>query len=438
MNPLWDTFVTYDLRQVMRQNDAKFIDALTNLALGTMTEENINLFKSRVFLHDVDVPLDAIRLYHRRKDVRSYNNTKIDQSPEPEIKSYAQDVVLGKISESKKSSTLTLLQNKDESEVGGLSFVVRLKIGIKYMLTSNIDIEDGLVNGTSGVLKLVTFNNKEEIDKLWLDFLPNENVGFKARQQNLVIYNLKNIPSHLTPLSKKSFTISGNKEGAYQIVRNQFPIMPAEALTIHKSQGQTYASICVDLSTSEKTKYLTRSLLYVALISTVSSLSGLYILGSFIPPDPPKPNDVTLREIERLKNHRQLRLSFHNLSTTCISVAYQNVRSLNKNVSHILSDAWYFRNNVICFAETFTVNTDVILIPGFHCFYRSDNYIERKPRGLMCFVKVDESISVVHTEQVNDGNHHIDLILFQLGSTSFITGYKSPKTPDPVFFLLLF
>jgi len=132
-----------------------------------------------------------------------------------------------------------------------------------------------------------------------------------------------------------------------------------------------------------------------------------------------------------------LRLSFHNLSTTCISVAYQNVRSLNKNVSHILSDAWYLRNNVLCFAETFTVNTDVILIPGFHCFYRSDNYIERKPRGLMCFVKVDESISVVHTEQVNNGNHHIDLILFQLGSTSFITSYKSPKTPDPVFFATL-
>lgn len=74
-------------------------------------------------------------------------------------------------------------------------------------------------------------------------------------------------------MSKNSFS---------QVYRKQFPLSPAEALTIHKSQGSTYESVCVNVK-----KHLTRQLLYVAL-SRVTSLSKLFIIGSFKAPLPPK------------------------------------------------------------------------------------------------------------------------------------------------------
>lgn len=46
---LWRLFKFFELTQVMRQKDeADFINALNNLAAGSLTKENIALFKSRV------------------------------------------------------------------------------------------------------------------------------------------------------------------------------------------------------------------------------------------------------------------------------------------------------------------------------------------------------------------------------------------------------
>ena len=44
---------------------------------------------------------------------------------------------------------------KGRSETGGLDFEVRVKVGARVMLTTNIDIADSLINGQMGtVLKI--------------------------------------------------------------------------------------------------------------------------------------------------------------------------------------------------------------------------------------------------------------------------------------------
>jgi ATP-dependent exoDNAse (exonuclease V) alpha subunit len=37
---------------------------------------------------------------------------------------------------------------------------------------------------------------------------------------------------------------------SFQITRTQFPVVPAKALTVHKSQGQSMAEVCGDLKTA--------------------------------------------------------------------------------------------------------------------------------------------------------------------------------------------
>lgn len=83
---------------------------------------------------------------------------------------------------------------------------------------------------------------------------------------------------YLVLISPLSIVLNINKRIGYQIVRKQFPIMSAEALTIHKSQGQILKNMYyIDLR-----KNYRMTMLYAAL-SRVQNLSDLYILGNFIP-----------------------------------------------------------------------------------------------------------------------------------------------------------
>lgn len=302
INPIWEVFKFYELTEIMRQkNEKAFIIALNNLVLGKMTNDDLNLFKSRE-VKEIDVPKDVIRLYYENSSVEEYNNLKITTSVGKELKSEATDMVIGKVSDKIKAKALDCIKKKKITETGGLPTSLRLKTGIKYMITTNIDVEDGLVNGTCGILKKITFTNKSHVDKLWFSFMPDTTVGCNTRTPFLNYMATEDIDPSLVPISKRTFTLNIATQNHYQIIRQQFPLTPAEALTIHKSQGQTFDSVCIDFN---KKNRLNRHLLYVAL-SRVTKISGLYILGTFKAPLPPPPNDPTMVELDNLRQNKQL------------------------------------------------------------------------------------------------------------------------------------
>ena len=182
VNPLWEEFRFYELLEVMRQKEeADFINALNNLATGTMTDSDIALITSLVFPNSANVPSTSIRLYVLNKYVDQYNDERLNRSTEQETVTLAEDNVIGKISDSRKTYALNSFQNKRTSDTGGLPSKLRLKLHIKYMITSNIDVEDGLVNGACGVLKFLTLSSSNTAELLWLDFSPNIHIGANCR-----------------------------------------------------------------------------------------------------------------------------------------------------------------------------------------------------------------------------------------------------------------
>ena len=55
---------------------------------------------------------------------------------------------------------LTLIQaarNQKQKNTGGLAKLLKLKIGAKVMLTVNIDLQNRLVNGQTGIIKHIEF-----------------------------------------------------------------------------------------------------------------------------------------------------------------------------------------------------------------------------------------------------------------------------------------
>lgn len=91
-------------------------------------------------------------------------------------------------------------------------------------------------------------------------------------------------------LQKQSVSGSTRKK----IIRKQFPLTIAEAITIHKSQGQTFPDACVDMRDGQ----MDASLIFVALSRT--DYSGLHILGEFKKPKG-KGNVKAMKEIKRLE-----------------------------------------------------------------------------------------------------------------------------------------
>ncbi|GFX04698.1 ATP-dependent DNA helicase [Trichonephila clavipes] len=47
-------------------------------------------------------------------------------------------------------------------ESGGLPYSLKLAVGYPYMITMNLDVEDGLVNGAIGTLKYIEYLTEDE------------------------------------------------------------------------------------------------------------------------------------------------------------------------------------------------------------------------------------------------------------------------------------
>ncbi|XP_071576628.1 uncharacterized protein [Temnothorax nylanderi] len=210
-NVLWNEFDYFELTEIMRQKEDKtFIETLNNLARGTMSENNIALIKSRE-TSEKNVPKDAIILYADNRSVDSFNQLKINLKNGKAYECIAKDTVLGKVSSKLRNKLLTSLKKKKRTECGGLAYKVVLKVGIKYMIVTNIDVENGLVNGACGILKNITFKpGTNEPIKIWLDF-NNNKIGVEQRRPYIKYMTENYMEMCLVPLSPLSVVLNINE-----------------------------------------------------------------------------------------------------------------------------------------------------------------------------------------------------------------------------------
>lgn len=174
-----------------------------------------------------------------------------------------------------------------------MCYSLQLKTSAKYMITVNINTADGLVNGATGRLMQIDHRGPERTPViLWLHF-SEPGVGVIARSK-------KPHPneSSWTPIEKVVRTFQYRRNEQVSIERRQFPIIPAEAITIHKSQGATYRLVAIHTK-----KGMSRSALYVG-CSRATSASGLFIVGNFIPPRPFGSSEVVQGQLNILRTFK--------------------------------------------------------------------------------------------------------------------------------------
>lgn len=129
---------------------------------------------------------------------------------------------------------------------GGLESSLKLFDECTVMVTTNVNVKDGLVNGSCGTFKGVTTSRAGAVKVIWVHF-PNTNVGLTKKAQSVALYRKAGIQATWTPLHRvqRKFDVSKEKVLTH-IVRKQFPICPRGASTIHKTQGLTLTGGYVD------------------------------------------------------------------------------------------------------------------------------------------------------------------------------------------------
>lgn len=246
----------------MRQrNDLRFATALNNLAAGNVSSEDLALMNDRC-LNINELPEEAngsVHLYSSNAQVNAHIERDLNAMSTDGAIVDALDEVSGEPSVAAQDRALRTISSLPTAQTYGLPKHLNLKLSARYMITVNVDTDDGLVNGTTGRLRTIDYGiNTATGDRrplrVWLE-LDDLNAGKKKRNA-LGNHYRERILQNWTPLECVTYSIKKWESSNLQVHRTQFPLVPAEAITVHKSQGATIDKIVVHLGSNFKRSML--------------------------------------------------------------------------------------------------------------------------------------------------------------------------------------
>ena len=257
------------LDQVMRQagqdpEQVKFRDILLRLrdAKVTLSDWNHLMTQTPTRVQDLSPFSTALQFIPTVEAVVEYNMAQLQASGQP-------------IATIKAVHTGANAAKAPADDAGGLEAVVCLAHSARVMLTSNLWVDVGLVNGAMGTVQAICYRTGGPPD------LPIA-VMFCFDSYSGPTFPDGTVP--ITPL-RRCWSSSGG-----QCSRLQLPLKLAWAVTIHKSQGLTLDKVVIDVGKREFSTGLT----FVA-CSRVRQLKDLL----FTPP-------FTFQRLAALSNSRRL------------------------------------------------------------------------------------------------------------------------------------
>lgn len=305
----------------------------------------------------------VVRIFFNNNDVERYNAGVIPTT-ESTVDSIATDSYSGYRTEEERSEVVRKVHRMTARETGGMPYCIKLSKNCPYMLTVNIDVEDGLVNGAIGILRCVErlpcIRNERIQYRVWLEF-DNEIIGWHRRLKYRAHVRSKadELRETWVPIELRSMTMKITRQ--IKCNRQQFPLCAACALTIHKSQGGTFDRIVYDYHKKHQ-----QQLVYVAL-SRVTSLEGLFITNATDDftfyharvSETPQIREVR-NEYARLATHRLPTISMEmNQFLTAsendpnsVIILNMNVQSLTAHATDISADPLLSRADFLSLTET--------------------------------------------------------------------------------------
>jgi ATP-dependent DNA helicase PIF1 len=245
---IWPTIITQNvfLTTNHRQSDPVFAQLLDEVRFGILSPSSKEILKSRIGLDYSTLEIKPTFLHSRNVSVDEINNREMLKLGNEIITFHIQNATLDKTGNencinysSREILASVAAMDKNQQYVPEL----KLCVDAQVMLLVNLDITNGLANGSRGVIK-----------------------SFSENGYPIVLFCNERVVE-ITP-----YTWYGEQIERTQIGRIQIPLKLAYAITIHKIQGSTLDCALINLK-----NIFEDGQAYVAL-SRVRDLIGLYIL----------------------------------------------------------------------------------------------------------------------------------------------------------------
>ena len=262
-SPVWEelNFQYFVLTKAFRFSEQHWIDVLTRVRIGEMTEEDIKLFKECVDKYKkfssrgTILGVNPTIVYPLRKDVESINMNSLRALK-------GEELIITSIDEYyfKSSPSIKYMCNEKQStfldQNTNAPRKIILREGAQVMLTVNLDVKGGLVNGSRGVISNFVSHSDNKFPS----------VKFFISDSGIISDDIN--------VANYTFEV---EEDEVIFTRSIVPLELAFATTTHKVQGSSldYAQIDCGNSIFEAGQG------YVAL-SRCRTIKGLFI-SSFNP-----------------------------------------------------------------------------------------------------------------------------------------------------------
>ncbi|CAF4334893.1 unnamed protein product, partial [Rotaria sp. Silwood2] len=264
------------LTQQMRTQDLRYLQLLERLRHGQCNYDDYELLLTRVAGQPsvgslCDPPWNKAPILVFRNEVRTQLNQKaaihkaVQLGYAPMV-CVAQDTCKGKQIEDQ--TLIKKLLELSDSKTEHLPGLLPLIPGMPVILTQNIAIELGLINGTNGIFRQFVYQVDSVSTNIISEAFPN-NTQYVHRPlyalveiaRSKVKCNLDQLQPKLIPIPvmEQTFRIDigdiipknkkpkSNRKAMLSIKRRALPLVPAYCITTHKSQGQTLNKVVIDL-----------------------------------------------------------------------------------------------------------------------------------------------------------------------------------------------
>ena len=227
------------LTHIIRQKDKDFQECLNDIRIGEISTKSRQMLNSRIGINlSNEYGIKPTKLYSTNNSVDYINNKELDVLANDNIDfyEYTMEILVYAGIKNPKYSIEKYKKNCNACEN------LQLCIGAQVMLLCNMDSENGLVNGSRGIITK------------FVEDIPI----------------VKFLNGYETPIDYNVWEYEENDKKMFKMT--QIPLKLAYAVTIHKSQGMSLDYAEIDLS-----NIFTEGQAYVAL-SRVKNINGLSII----------------------------------------------------------------------------------------------------------------------------------------------------------------
>lgn len=200
-----------------------------------------------------------------------------------------------------------------------------------------------MTNGASNIIRKMQLHDRNRPSGIiWVQF-DHTDVGKKTRRDNRHLY-VEGIECTWTPTKPVTAQFAVVKNRTAQVVTKQFPLRPAAAKTIHRSQGDTETNIVVNFNTRRAIPHIH----YVGL-SRVTTIEGLYIAD--LCESKIAVNPAVKAQVQQLRTEARLKLPIspiycYKTDQNTLKICFLNSRSLHKHIEDVRKDLNYSSVNV--------------------------------------------------------------------------------------------